>query len=552
MKKFTKIIVLLCVFSCLALGFSINSSADSVTPKTTIKSVEAEFDSITVKWKKVNKDVWYQLQYSTGKNFIKKKTKTVNIKDNKINSKTIENLKAKKKYFLRIRTFKKENGKKYFSSWSSKKSIKTKRLIKLKRIAVTPNEKELNVGQNVQLNTELYPSNTSFNDVRYTSLNENVAKVTYNGWVTAVGSGTTHIRVNVDGTNKHKLVKIVVEIPTTGIKITNPVGINMENGEKFKLNASVYPSNATNKKVIWRTSDKTKATVDSNGLVTALRPTEYVNITAMTQDKKFSSSYTLKINQTNGLITKEKLDSLNLLTTNNLMIVAHPDDETFWGGAHLFNSEYLNKSEPFKSSGKIVNSNYLVVVLTNSWNSVRSNDLAKIMNVTNNKYLILSYPDVRLDGRGKNGKYYYEADDWTTCKSGLNKDIELLLNYKKWDVIVTHNPDGEYQKSHHKMTSKAVTDIYKSNILNKDTPLIYFGMYYNKNEKIPGKQINETDILIKDKLVSMYSKNVQGAKDGFGQMFHYENWILSTKWEEVRRNKYNYEYFESLENAAEK
>ena len=552
MKKFTKIIVLLCVFSCLALGFSINSSADSVTPKTTIKSVEAEFDSITVKWKKVNKDVWYQLQYSTGKNFIKKKTKTVNIKDNKINSKTIENLKAKKKYFLRIRTFKKENGKKYFSSWSSKKSIKTKRLIKLKRIAVTPKEKELNVGQNVQLNTELYPSNTSFNDVRYTSLNENVAKVTYNGWVTAVGSGTTHIRVNVDGTNKHKLVKIVVEIPTTGIKITNPVGINMENGEKFKLNASVYPSNATNKKVIWRTSDKTKATVDSNGLVTALRPTEYVNITAMTQDKKFRSSYTLKINQTSGLITKEKLDSLNLLTTNNLMIVAHPDDETFWGGAHLFNSEYLNKSEPFKSSGKIINSNYFVVVLTNSWDSVRSNDLAKIMNATNNKYLILSYPDVRLDGRGKNGKYYYESDDWTTCKSGLNKDIELLLNYKKWDVIVTHNPDGEYQKSHHKMTSKAVTDIYNSNILNKDTPLFYFGMYYNKNEKIPGKQINETDILIKDKLVSMYSKNVQGAKDGFGQMFHYENWILSTKWEEVRRNKYNYEYFESLENAAEK
>lgn len=41
-------------------------------------------------------------------------------------SKTISKLKAKKKYYVRIRTYKTVNGKKYCSVWSAKKSIKTK------------------------------------------------------------------------------------------------------------------------------------------------------------------------------------------------------------------------------------------------------------------------------------------------------------------------------------------------------------------------------------------------------------------------------------------
>ena len=78
-------------------------------------------------WKKQTEETTgYQIQYSTNKNFTSG-NKTVNITKNKTTSKSISKLKAKKKYYVRIRTYKKVNGKKIYSSWSNSKSVKTKK-----------------------------------------------------------------------------------------------------------------------------------------------------------------------------------------------------------------------------------------------------------------------------------------------------------------------------------------------------------------------------------------------------------------------------------------
>ena len=65
----------------------------------------------------------YQIQYSTSKNF--KNAKTVTVKNN-VSAKKITKLSAKKKYFVRVRTYKttKFSGKNYnlYSSWSSAKN----------------------------------------------------------------------------------------------------------------------------------------------------------------------------------------------------------------------------------------------------------------------------------------------------------------------------------------------------------------------------------------------------------------------------------------------
>lgn len=78
----------------------------------------------TAKWKKVDGVGGYQLQYSTYKSF--KKAKKVKIKGNKTFKKTVKKLKGKKKYYVRIRAYKKINGKTKYSKWSAKKSVKTK------------------------------------------------------------------------------------------------------------------------------------------------------------------------------------------------------------------------------------------------------------------------------------------------------------------------------------------------------------------------------------------------------------------------------------------
>lgn len=87
-------------------------------PTTTITSVKAQSKAFTVKWKKKSGITGYQIQYSTNSKF-KKGNKSIKIKKAKIVSKNITGLKASKKYYIRIRTYK---GKKY-SNWSKKKNI---------------------------------------------------------------------------------------------------------------------------------------------------------------------------------------------------------------------------------------------------------------------------------------------------------------------------------------------------------------------------------------------------------------------------------------------
>ena len=91
-------------------------------PTTTITSVKAQSKAFTVKWKKKSSITGYQIQYSTNSKF-KKGNKSIKIKNAKTISKKITKLKAAKKYYVRIRTYK---GKKY-SKWSKVKSVKTQK-----------------------------------------------------------------------------------------------------------------------------------------------------------------------------------------------------------------------------------------------------------------------------------------------------------------------------------------------------------------------------------------------------------------------------------------
>jgi len=93
----------------------------SVSPKT----VKAAKKAVSVEWKKVSGVKGYQVQVATDKKF-KKNKKTVTIKKQKTTKTTVKKLKAKKKYYVRVRTYKIVNGKKVYSAWSKVKSVKTK------------------------------------------------------------------------------------------------------------------------------------------------------------------------------------------------------------------------------------------------------------------------------------------------------------------------------------------------------------------------------------------------------------------------------------------
>lgn len=104
-----------------------NATVKAVSkPKSAkIKKVKAAKKAIAVEWKKVSGVKGYQIQVAIDKKF-KKNKKTATVKKQKTTKVTIKKLKAKKKYYVRIRTYKTVKGKKIYSSWSKVKTVKTK------------------------------------------------------------------------------------------------------------------------------------------------------------------------------------------------------------------------------------------------------------------------------------------------------------------------------------------------------------------------------------------------------------------------------------------
>lgn len=105
---------------------STTKNTDTVKPKkTSIKKLSKGKKKFTVTWAKVSGVKGYQIQYSSDKKF-KKNNKSVTVTKQKTTKATVKKLKSKKKYYVRVRTYKTVNGKKIYSSWSKVKSVKTK------------------------------------------------------------------------------------------------------------------------------------------------------------------------------------------------------------------------------------------------------------------------------------------------------------------------------------------------------------------------------------------------------------------------------------------
>ena len=101
-------------------------NTETVKPKkTSIKKLSKGKKKFTVTWAKVSGVKGYQIQYSSDKKF-KKNNKSVTVTKQKTTKATVKKLKSKKRYYVRVRTYKTVNGKKIYSSWSKVKSVKTK------------------------------------------------------------------------------------------------------------------------------------------------------------------------------------------------------------------------------------------------------------------------------------------------------------------------------------------------------------------------------------------------------------------------------------------
>ena len=127
-------------------------------------------------------------------------------------------------------------------------------------------------GQSQQLTVTIAPANATQKGVTWSSTNQSVATVTANGGLlTAVATGTANIITQtVDGGKTDTLVLTVAgTVPVTGVTLTPPTA-SIGVGATVQLTATVAPAGATNKNVSYVSSQPSKATVNSSGLVTGV------------------------------------------------------------------------------------------------------------------------------------------------------------------------------------------------------------------------------------------------------------------------------------------
>lgn len=173
---------------------------------------------------------------------------------------------------------------------------------------------ELNGEATKALGAKMTPEDATDVKLAYVSSDESVATVDESGNVTAVGVGECTITTTIvadttataedAGVDSEMLVvpenakaetKVTVGKVIESITLDSNEGV-LSVGNTHTIKATVFPEDATDKAVTWKSSDESIATVDAEGNVTA-KDTGNVTIMAVNSDGDVSSTYELTVNK---------------------------------------------------------------------------------------------------------------------------------------------------------------------------------------------------------------------------------------------------------------
>ncbi len=168
-------------------------------------------------------------------------------------------------------------------------------------ITITPNPIEVRVGTNTQANLEVEPIFAN-RDVTWSSADETIATVDENGIVTGIleNENTTITVTSVGNTSIASTATVNVvpffSIPTESVAL-NVETVDLIQNNTFTLNATILPVDADDKSLIWSSSDTNVATVDQNGIITAISEGTADITVELTVDSTINDQATVNVTQ---------------------------------------------------------------------------------------------------------------------------------------------------------------------------------------------------------------------------------------------------------------
>ena len=193
--------------------------------------------------------------------------------------------------------------------------------IPVESITASSNYLSINVGETRQITYTILPANATDKTVTYSSSDNSKVSVDQLGNIKALAEGDVLITItcsNGVSTDCQVVVSAVSEVvAVTGISL-NKTSVSMHTGDTLTLKATISPANATNKSVKWESSAPTVASIDNNGLVTALSDGSATITCTSLSNASVSANCTIGITTiksltsvTNGLVHSYDLTALN-------------------------------------------------------------------------------------------------------------------------------------------------------------------------------------------------------------------------------------------------
>lgn len=224
-----------------------------------------------------------------------------------------------------------EDGTKYGTSEITVEKKEENPKVSVDSVKLTLQKTKIKIGDKTILQAVVEPENATNKKIKWISSNPEVATVK-DGIVTAISAGTAQISVTTEDGNKTATCEVIVEkvINVSEIEISyNTKTINT--GERFNLDAKITPQNATNKKIIWTSSNISVATVKNGEVIGVSNGTAL--ITATTEDGNKTATCLVTVKNSNDVSVKgieldKKEISMQINDQTNLVATIKPYNAT--------------------------------------------------------------------------------------------------------------------------------------------------------------------------------------------------------------------------------
>jgi len=141
--------------------------------------------------------------------------------------------------------------------------------VEVEDIIFEQNEYILLVGEAVDFDANVFPTDATDSSLIIESSNQNIASVR-NGKITGISKGTTVISaVASNGLSRSVSVTVGEAVRSIGLTLTETV---IDIGETIQINVSFSPSDSLYKELTWRSSNTDVVMVDNRGMITGLSP----------------------------------------------------------------------------------------------------------------------------------------------------------------------------------------------------------------------------------------------------------------------------------------